>query len=261
MSEASSVNVPGEDRASRSGWQLAGGLALTSTVIGTLFRSIIGIRHFVAILAVGFVLPLILAWWGKHWRLGSSLVEVPAAGRVRSGVWFGLGLVGLAGFKFLVVGLSSSAYVPSLNDEWSYLFGAETLPLGRLANPTPPLPEFFDAFHILTTPHWVTRYPPGHPATLAIGLLLGWPPATVVLLGAGTTVWVYALGRELGGEQVGRVAGILCLMAPGMDYLTSSYLSQTTLLFAITGCFTACVRAFRNGSVRSEEHTSELQSR
>ena len=47
---------------------------------------------------------------------------------------------------------------PSTEDEFVYLFQAKTLAAGRLTYPSPPLPEFFEAAHILVTPRFAAKY-------------------------------------------------------------------------------------------------------
>ena len=49
---------------------------------------------------------------------------------------------------------------PSTEDEFVYLFQAKTLASGHLTYPSPPLPEFFEAAHILVTPRFAAKYLP-----------------------------------------------------------------------------------------------------
>jgi hypothetical protein len=71
---------------------------------------------------------------------------------------------------------------PRIQDEFSYLLGGETLALGRLTNPSPHLWRFFEAPHILVTPSFQSRYPPGQAIALAAGkVLLGHPWFGVLL--------------------------------------------------------------------------------
>src|ERR1700674_4954973 len=74
---------------------------------------------------------------------------------------------------------------PSTEDEFVYLFQAKTLAAGRLTYPSPPLPEFFEAAHVLVVPRFAAKYLPGHAAVLAPFEALGgaWL-APCLLLGA-----------------------------------------------------------------------------
>jgi hypothetical protein len=72
--------------------------------------------------------------------------------------------------------------VPRIHDEFSYILMGETLAQGRAANPSPPLPEFFDTFHVLVTPHYVSKYFPAQGIFLAVGEKLGGHPAIGIWL-------------------------------------------------------------------------------
>src|SRR5207244_8803086 len=64
---------------------------------------------------------------------------------------------------------------PSTEDEFVYLFQAKALAAGHLAYPSPPLPEFFEAAHVLVVPRYAAKYFPGHAAVLAPFVALGVP--------------------------------------------------------------------------------------
>jgi hypothetical protein len=71
---------------------------------------------------------------------------------------------------------------PRIHDEFGYLFSAATFADGRLTNPSPTYCRFFEAPHILVTPTFQSRYPPGQGMVLAAGkVLLGNPWFGVLL--------------------------------------------------------------------------------
>jgi hypothetical protein len=72
--------------------------------------------------------------------------------------------------------------VPRIHDEFSYELMGETLAHGHVANPSPPLPEFFDTFHILVRPAYVSKYFPAQGVFLALGDKLAGHPAVGVWL-------------------------------------------------------------------------------
>ena len=66
--------------------------------------------------------------------------------------------------------LGAPAY--AVHDEQSLLLQAQTYMAGRLANPTHPLWEHFESFHINQIPAYASMYFPGRGAPLAVGLLI-----------------------------------------------------------------------------------------
>lgn len=98
--------------------------------------------------------------------------------------------------------------LPEVHDEFSYLLLADTFAHGRLANPAPPLPGFFESFHILVVPVYASMYPVGQGLVLAAGqLLLGDP-------------WWGVFGAV--GVMCGAVAWLLLAFAPPRWVLAGS---------------------------------------
>jgi hypothetical protein len=75
-------------------------------------------------------------------------------------------------------------------------------------------------------------YPPGWPALLVPGVLLGVPWLVNPLLAGGLAVAVFLLGEEIYGNRIGRIAGLLTVLSPFVTLISATYLSHTaTALF------------------------------
>jgi hypothetical protein len=82
-------------------------------------------------------------------------------------------------------GLLAGIPEPIFHDERSYILGADTFASGRLTNPSPALPEFFEAPHVLVVPTYQSKYPPGQAAALALGTVIFGHPIWGVWIGCG----------------------------------------------------------------------------
>lgn len=140
---------------------------------------------------------------------------------------------------FLVVAVGTSLSwrhgVPNLgvhawHDCESNLLQARLIAEGRLERPALTHPEFFRTVHVLVTPIYCSKYPPGYPAVMALGLWAGrveWVPPILVGL-AVASAWL--LGRRFMGRWPALLAALTLATCPVVVLLGSIQLSNTLCL-------------------------------
>ncbi|MFL5540001.1 MAG: hypothetical protein ACJ8J0_13505 [Longimicrobiaceae bacterium] len=131
---------------------------------------------------------------------------------------------------------------PVFHDETAYLLQARIFASGRWAAPSPPLPEFFEQYHVLVTPALAAKYPPGHALALAPGALMGLPGLVPVLLTGVAGALLFWLARRFAGAWTALLAWVLWIGAPANLHWRASYFSETTSSAACLAALAAFVR-------------------
>jgi hypothetical protein len=85
---------------------------------------------------------------------------------------------------------------PSVPDEFSYLLAGDTFAHGRLANPTPALPEFFESAEVLVRPIYASKYPPGQGVVLALGERFFGHPYWGVVLSTAAMIFLFCWAAD-----------------------------------------------------------------
>lgn len=118
--------------------------------------------------------------------------------------------------------------IPMIHDEASYLFQAKLFAQLRWAAPSPPIPEFFEQFHVFVVPTYASKYPPGHSLLLVPGIWLGVPGLMPVVISGITAALVYSIARRVADGAVALLTWLVWITAPFVLWVMGSYFSQTT---------------------------------
>ncbi|MBS2024782.1 MAG: hypothetical protein JST92_20495 [Deltaproteobacteria bacterium] len=135
---------------------------------------------------------------------------------------------------------------PVIHDEFAYLLQAKMLASGHVSMPSPELPEFFEAAHVLVVPRYAAKYLPGHALYLMPFVILGVPwlgPA----LGLGLfCALLYCAARALGLHRAAAgAAGLLPLLSDNLAPVFGRYLSWTSALPLIAASIACAALALR----------------
>ncbi|QDT97045.1 ArnT family glycosyltransferase [Gimesia aquarii] len=140
---------------------------------------------------------------------------------------------------------------PAYHDEYSYLFQAKTFLEGRTSFPShPDAPELFDQVHVLNEGKMASRYFPGTGIWLAPFVAWGHPYWGHWLAGAMTTFFIFWTGRELGGNGVGFLAGLVIALSPGMAIFSNLLLAHHPTLVGLALFLWSFLRMQRTYTLR-----------
>ena len=164
------------------------------------------------------------------------------------------------GFPPVVVGVLTALFVAwiwgslsepaTIHDEAAYLLQAEIFASGRISADPPPLPEFFEQYHVLVTPRLAPKYPPGHALLLVPGVWLGVPGLTPVLLAGLAGGLLFALARSVSGFPVAVLTWVIWLSAPAGNLWRATYLSESTSTAIWLGTAWLLLRWSKTGHAR-----------
>lgn len=142
---------------------------------------------------------------------------------------------GIIAFLLAITGFLASAFVtqrvfeaiPHIEDEIAYVWQAEALIEGHLKVASPPQPKsFLVPFVVDYQGERFSKYPPGWPVVLALGILSGLRAWVNPLL-AGLGVWLtYQLGKRFFSHLVGLLAASLTVTSPFLLMNSGSLLSH-----------------------------------
>ncbi len=137
---------------------------------------------------------------------------------------------------------------PAYHDEYSYLFQAETFLAGRISYPSHEAARLFDQMHVLNEGRFASRYFPGTGLWMAPFVAIGHPYWGHWLAGAICAVLVFWIGRELGGDAAGLIAGLFSALSPGMALFSNLLLAHHPTLVGLGFFLLGALRLIRSAA-------------
>lgn len=132
--------------------------------------------------------------------------------------------------------------IPHVSDEVAYTLQSRVFAAGARVGPAA------DNASMVTLPFWEAQtqsyaiFPPGWPALLASGELLGVPWLVNPLLLALLPALTWLLAREAVEEPIAQLAAGIATLSPGVLLLAGSRMSHTSVLVALGVLAVVCVR-------------------
>ena len=121
--------------------------------------------------------------------------------------------------------------VPHIDDSVAYLFQAKTLALGRISVPLPPDSASFAVQHLVQADGaWFSKYSPGWPALLSLGVLARVPWIINPVLGGAAIVLAHVLVRRVYDRGTANVVALLLAVSPWLITSSSGMMSHPATL-------------------------------
>jgi hypothetical protein len=177
------------------------------------------------------------------WRDGA--IEGASAWAVRHPGIFGLAL-GLG--SLLIYGLVAwrvFSRVPISIDELVQLVQAKTFASGRLWQPVSPMPEFYSVLNMVDgSGRYYGQFPPGGPAMLALGVLVGAPWLVGPVCGAVAVAAFWSYVRVVEPQrEVAVGAALLFAVAPFAVFMSGSHMNHVPTSMWLMVAMAAMARA------------------
>ncbi len=122
--------------------------------------------------------------------------------------------------------------MPHIDDSIAYLFQAKYFSTGALWLPRPVDPDSFGVAHLIVDgDKWYSKFFPGWPAVLALGVLLGAPWIVNPLLGAASVLLLHSLTTRSYGLRTAHAVTLLVSASPWFLFLSGSFMAHSASLF------------------------------
>lgn len=183
-------------------------------------------------------------------RLGARPSHVALA------LFFGAAILSSVACLYILEG------IPHVQDEVAYMFQGRIFAHLRSWAPVPPSPEFFQsAFVQIYEGRWFSKYPPGYPLMLALGVWAGVPWLVNAFSAGAALALIYAAGLRMFGRQVAAWAGLFGLVSPWVIFMSGSYMSHPTTMLWVALFLYALVQSRLSDAVAAPHKSFGVPSR
>ena len=142
--------------------------------------------------------------------------------------------------------------VPHVTDGVSYLFQGRIFAAGHLSLAPEPAPALFRQMNTLNGDgRWCSLYPPGWPAILAVGVLLGAPWLVNPFLLGLSIVGVWRLALRLYDGPTAMIAAAALAASPFALLMSASFMAHPAALCVTTWCLALLAEGTLSGSLGS----------
>jgi hypothetical protein len=118
--------------------------------------------------------------------------------------------------------------LPLIEDEYSYVLQSRIFASGHWTAPPPPIADFFQQAHVLTSPAVASKFPPGHALLMSIGAFFGSPALMPLILTGVTGALLFALALRIANPAVALLTWIIWLGDPINLRFRAAYYSEVT---------------------------------
>ena len=190
-------------------------------------------------------------WFERWWSaVESRVMAIPdrvfATGVVIASVAFAAG-----------ISVFSFDQRPSTADGVAQLWHARILLAGRLSLPPDPNHEFFAVDNVIDQP-WMSQFPIGTPALLALGLLMGGAWVLNPLFTGILVLNVYRFVRRAYGEGSARAAAVVAMTSPMILIMGGSHMNHVPTVALFTTALAALPRWVTPQSGREEYRSAAI---
>ncbi|MFC1713614.1 ArnT family glycosyltransferase [Candidatus Poribacteria bacterium] len=138
-------------------------------------------------------------------------------------------------------------HVPHLGDSIDQVFHGKIMALGKLTVPSHKYREFFSYGNMINDGKWYSQYPPAHSFLMMFGVVLGVTWLVNPIIGSLSIIMFYFIGKEVYDERTGRLAALLGLLSPFVIFMSSGFMSHTSVMFFASLFVLFFIRTVKNG--------------